>query len=103
MSRDMIKLQLSRHLSRVKNILSRDMSFMPRRSDIITLYNVCSVHQGMFSTSGGCSVHWEVLSTLGGCHEYIGGCSVRRGDIMMHVGEYHDACGGYHDACGEIP
>ena len=29
---------------------------------VITLYNVCSVHQGMFSTSGG-------------YHEYIGGIS----------------------------
>ena len=33
---------------------------------VSTLYNVCSVHRGMFSTSG-------VFSTLGGYHEYIGG------------------------------
>ena len=39
---------------------------------IITLYNVCSVHGGMFSTSGGV--------------QYIGGCSVHRGDIMSTVG-----------------
>ena len=32
----------------------------------MTLYNVCSVHQGMFSTSG-------VFRTSGGYHEYIGG------------------------------
>ena len=32
-----------------------------------TLYNVCSVHRGVFSTSGG------TMSTLGGYHEYIGG------------------------------
>ena len=35
MSRDMIKLQLSQHLSHDKNILSRDTSFMSRRSDIM--------------------------------------------------------------------
>ena len=45
--------------------------------DINTLYNVCSVHRGMFSTLGGvqyiggisvhwgCSVHWGIFSTLG--------------------------------------
>ena len=38
MSRDMIKLQLSQHLSRNKNILSRDMSFMSRRSDIVVTF-----------------------------------------------------------------
>ena len=37
-------------------------------SAINTLYNVCSVHRGMFSTSG-------VFSTSGGYHEYIGGIS----------------------------
>ena len=31
-----------------------------------TLYNVCSVHRGMFSTSGG-------VQYIGGYHEYIGG------------------------------
>ena len=35
MSCDMIKLQLSQHLPRDKNILSRDMSFMSRRGDIM--------------------------------------------------------------------
>ena len=35
MSRDMLKLQLSQHLSRDKNILSHDMSSMSRRSDIM--------------------------------------------------------------------
>ena len=48
---------------------------------VITLYNVCSVHRGMFSTSG-------VFSTSGGYHEYIGG------DIMSTSGGYHDECGG---------
>ena len=34
----------------------------------LTLYNVCSVHRGMLSTSG-------VFSRSGGHHEYIGGIS----------------------------
>ena len=54
----------------------------------ITLYNVCSVHRGVFSTSG------DTMSTSGGYHEYIGGCSVHRGDIMMNVGGYHEYIGG---------
>ena len=33
----------------------------------------CSVHWGVFSTSG------DNMSTSGGYHEYIGGCSVHRG------------------------
>ena len=33
-----------------------------------TLYNVCSVHRGMFSTPGG-------VQYIGGYHEYIGGIS----------------------------
>ena len=46
----------------------------------------CSVHRGVFSTSG------DTMSTSGGYHEYIGdvqyigGCSVHRRDIMMNVG-----------------
>ena len=60
----------------------------------ITLYNVCSVHRGMFSTSGGvqyiggCSVHrGDTMSTSGGYHEYIGGCSVHRRDTMSTSGD----------------
>ena len=54
----------------------------------ITLYNVCSVHRGVFSTlegyheyiGGGGSVHRrDTMSTSEGYHEYIGGCSVHRG------------------------
>ena len=41
----------------------------------------CSVHRGMFSTSG------DTMSTSGGYHEYIGGCSVHRGDIMSTSGD----------------
>ena len=47
---------------------------------IITLYNVCSVHRGVFSTLGGyeyirgCSVHWGDMSTSGGV-QYIEGTS----------------------------
>ena len=40
----------------------------------LTLYNVCSVHRGVFSTSGGYHEY------IGGYHEYIGGCSVHRGE-----------------------
>ena len=36
----------------------------------------CSVHRGVFSTSG------DTMSTSGGYHEYIGGCSVHRRDTM---------------------
>ena len=74
--------------------------FSCQKKSIITLCNVCSVHRGMFSTSGdvqyigGCSVHQgDTMSTsggyheyIGGYHEYIGGCSVHRGDIMINVG-----------------
>ena len=59
-----------------------------------TLSNVCSVHRGMFSTSGGvqyiggCSVHrGDTKSTSGGYQEYIGGIPrVHRGDIMSTSG-----------------
>ena len=47
----------------------------------------CSVHRGVFSTSG------DIMSTLGGYHEYIGGCSVQWGNIMMNVGGYHEYIG----------
>ena len=46
----------------------------------ITLYNVCSVHRGMFSTSGvfstsgdTMSTSGDTMSTSGGYHEYIEG------------------------------
>ena len=91
---------------------------------ITTLYNVCSVHRGMFSTSGGYHeyiggipwvhrgdtmstsggyheyiggiswVHRGVLSTSEGYHEYIGGCSVHRRDTMSTSGGYHEYIGG---------
>ena len=71
---------------------------------IFTLYNVCSVNWGIFSTSGdvqymggyheyigACSVHWrDTMSTSGEYHEYIEGCSVHQRDIMMRVGEQLD-------------
>ena len=64
-----------------------DHMFIYSMGLVITLYNVCSVHRGMFSTSVG-------VSTTGGYYEYIGGCSVHRGDIMMNVGGYHEYIGG---------
>ena len=51
-----------------------------------TLYNVCSVHRGMFSTSGRSLHRGDTRSTSGGYLEYIGGCSVHQRDIMIHVG-----------------
>ena len=44
----------------------------------------CSVHRGVFSTSGG--YHEYTL----GYHEYIGGCSVHRRDTMSTSGGYHE-------------
>ena len=80
---------------------------IPRSNTSSTLYNVCSAHRGMFSTSGyheyigGCSVH------RGEYHEYIGGCSVHRGDTMSTSGDtmstsggYHEYIGGYHEYIG---
>ena len=60
-----------------------------------TLYNVCSVHRGMFNTSGDV--------------QYIGGCSVHRGDTMSTSGDIMSTSGdvqyigGYHDERGGIP
>ena len=45
------------------------------------LYNVCSVHRGVFSTLGG--YHDE----CGGYLEYFGGCSVHRRDTMNTSGD----------------
>ena len=60
----------------------------------ITLYNVCSVHRGAFSTWGHTmstlgdimntsgdtmSTSGDIMSTSGGYHEYIRGCSVHQG------------------------
>ena len=47
---------------------------------------MCSVHQGMFSTSGG-------IQYIGGFYEYIEGCLVHRRDIMMHVGDTKSTSG----------
>ena len=68
---------------------------------ILTLYMCvqyiggCSVHWGVFSTSGGYHeyIGGDIMSTLGGYHEYIGECPVHRGDIMMNVGGYHEYIG----------
>ena len=55
----------------------------------------CSVHWGVFSTSGGgCSVHQEVFSTSGKYHGYIGDTMRTSGDVQYIKG--------YHDACGDI-
>ena len=55
---------------------------------LITLCNVCSVHQGdTMSTSGGIMMH------VGGHHGYIGGCSVHQGDTMSTLGEIMSTLG----------
>ena len=41
----------------------------------------CSVHPGVFSTSG------DTMRTSGGYHEYIGGCSVHQRDTMSTSGD----------------
>ena len=40
---------------------------------INTLYKMCSVHRGMFSTSGGYHEYIGDVQYIGGYHEYIGG------------------------------
>ena len=55
-----------------------------------TLYDLCSVHQGMFSTSGVFNILGDTMSTLGGYHEYIGGYHEYIGGHMMNVGGYHE-------------
>ena len=43
---------------------------------ILTLYNVCAVPWGVFSTVGDImSTVGDIMSTVGGYHEYRGGIS----------------------------
>ena len=54
----------------------------------------CSVHRGVFSTSGDTmSTSGDTMSTSGDV-QYIGGCSVHRGDTMSTSGGYHEYIGG---------
>ena len=71
------------------NIFSRSRKYF------ITLYNVCSVQRGMFSTSGG-------VQYIGGCsyHEYIGGYHEYIGGYHEYIGGYHEYIGGYHEYIG---
>ena len=55
---------------------------------------MCSVHRGMFSTSGDVqyiggivSTSGDIMMNVGGYHEYIGGCSVHRRDTMNRSGD----------------
>ena len=66
----------------------------------LTMYNVCSVHHGMFITSRG-------VKYIGGYHGLIGGCSVHQRNIMMHEGDIMSTSGdtmstsgGYDNASG---
>ena len=57
------------------------VSTRKRSKTMITLYNMCSVHRGMFSTSGD-------VQYIGGSHEYIGRIPwVHRGNIMCTSGD----------------
>ena len=93
---------------------------------------MCSVHWGMFSTSGGHHeyiggtpwvhrgdtmstsggvqyiggtpwVHRGMFSTSEGYHEYIGGYHEYIGRCSVHWEDIMMHVGGYHDACGGIP
>ena len=61
---------------------------------ITTLYNVCAVPWGVFSTVG------DIMSTVGGYLEYRGVFSTV-GDIKSIVGDVQYR-GGFHDARGDI-
>ena len=61
-----------------------------------TLYNVCSVHRGMFSTSG------DIMSTSGDIMSTSGVFSTSEG-YHEYIGEMFSTSGGYHDTCGGIP
>ena len=57
------------------NIILRMLYWEPKKVAAITLYNVCSVHRGMFSTSGSVQYIGGYHEYIGGYHEYIGGIS----------------------------
>ena len=57
---------------------------LPNTARSLTLYNVCSVHRGMFSTSGGVQYIGGYHEYIGGYHEYIGG------DTMSTSEGYHE-------------
>ena len=61
--------------------ISHGLCLISYKSIVNTLYNVCSVHHGMFSSSAG-------VQYIKGYHEYIGG--------------YHEYIGGYHEYIGGI-
>ena len=67
----------------------------------IILYNVCSLHQGMFSILWVFSTSGDTMSTLGVSWVHRG-CSVHRGIPWAHWGDVMSTSGGYHDACGGI-
>ena len=54
---------------------------------MFTLYDLCSVNWGIFSTSGD-------VQYMGGYHEYTGALFSTSGDIIMNVGGYHVYIGG---------
>ena len=84
-----------RFFSSLPTQLKLQVSLLSMKTEICTLYNVCSVHRG------GCSAHrGDIMSTsegyhdaCGGYHEYIGGYHEYIRGCSVHLG-YHNACGG---------
>ena len=54
----------------------------PLFARVITLYNVCAVPWGVFSTMG------DIMSTVGDILSTVGGYLEYRGDIMINVGVF---------------
>ena len=79
-----------------------------RRLITNTLYNVCSVHRGMWYI-GGCGTSGDVVhrgDTMSTSEDIMstsemfstmGDTMSTSGDIISTSGGYHDACGGYHE------
>ena len=65
-----------------------------RATPIHTLYDVCAVPLGVFSTVGGVQYHGGYHEYRGGYHEYCGGYLDYHGGVQYR--------GGYHDKCGDI-
>ena len=85
--------------------MSKIQEFKQLLKLLITLHNVCAVHQGMFSRLGGYHwIHWGLFSTLGGGGGHITNTPrlfstvgipwVHWRNTMMTVGGYHEYTGG---------
>ena len=61
----------------------------------------CSVHRGLFNTSGVLSTSGDTMTTSGGYHEYIGGISLVHQGLFNTWGDF-EHIGGYHEHIGGI-